>query len=133
MRPGCAQRFWLRPCSGDSGLRNEVEKLLLSFEAAGSFLETPAADSFSPNTKPDPTPGLTCGQKAGALRGHSQLGSGGMGEVYLARDTRLDRQIALKLLPAQFAADPERVSRFEREARAETVSENSWEKKSLSS
>ena len=48
----------------------------------------------------------------------SKIGAGGMGEVYLARDTRLDRAVAIKVLPADFAKDVDRLKRFEQEARA---------------
>src|SRR5262244_1362763 len=58
------------------------------------------------------------GSSVGRYEIRSKLGAGGMGEVYLAHDARLDRQIALKILPAQFTANPAQVERFEREARA---------------
>src|SRR5215472_12254837 len=61
---------------------------------------------------------LTIGTKLGRYEIRSQLGAGGMGEVYLALDTRLDRKVALKILPDEVAADPDRMKRFEQEARA---------------
>jgi eukaryotic-like serine/threonine-protein kinase len=60
---------------------------------------------------------LQPGSRIGSYEIRSPLGEGGMGEVYLAHDARLDRDVALKTLPASFAADEERVARFEREAR----------------
>src|SRR3984893_7405750 len=57
------------------------------------------------------------GQSIGAYRITAKLGAGGMGEVYRARDTKLDRQVAIKILPKSFAHDPERLARFEREAK----------------
>src|SRR5258705_8763807 len=60
---------------------------------------------------------LASGVRLGVYRVESLLGAGGMGEVYLARDTRLERDVALKVLPGLFAADPDRLARFEREAR----------------
>ena len=56
------------------------------------------------------------GDSPRALRNHRAIGAGGMGEVYRARDTKLDRDVAIKVLPELFAADPERLARFEREA-----------------
>jgi TolB-like protein len=61
---------------------------------------------------------LTAGARLGPYEVVAQIGSGGMGEVYRARDTRLGRDVAIKVLPAEFAADPERLKRFEREAKA---------------
>src|SRR5512135_1391583 len=61
---------------------------------------------------------LTAGTKLGPYEIQSPLGAGGMGEVYRARDTRLDRTVAVKILPADIQASPERKQRFEREARA---------------
>jgi serine/threonine protein kinase/Tol biopolymer transport system component len=61
---------------------------------------------------------LTSGMKLGPYEIQSALGAGGMGEVYRARDTRLDRIVAIKVLPASFSTDPERLRRFEQEARS---------------
>ena len=60
--------------------------------------------------------GLTSGTKLGPYEILSALGAGGMGEVYRARDTRLERTVAIKILPAHLSADPVRKQRFEREA-----------------
>ena len=60
---------------------------------------------------------LEPGTRLGRYEIHSLLGAGGMGEVYLARDTRLDRKVALKILPAAVAADPDRMMRFAQEAK----------------
>lgn len=60
---------------------------------------------------------LAVGTRIGAYEIRAALGAGGMGKVYRARDTRLDRDVAIKVLPDAFAADPERVARFEREAK----------------
>src|SRR5437764_2082159 len=61
---------------------------------------------------------LTSGTKLGPYEIQSPLGAGGMGEVYRTRDTRLDREVAIKVLPAGFARDPERLRRFQQEAQA---------------
>src|SRR4026208_598947 len=62
--------------------------------------------------------GLSSGMRIGPYQITDFIGAGGMGEVYRAHDTNLNRVVALKLLPVEFAADPERLSRFEQEARA---------------
>jgi eukaryotic-like serine/threonine-protein kinase len=61
---------------------------------------------------------LTAGTKLGPYEIHSPIGAGGMGEVYRARDTRLNRDVAIKILPASFSADPDRLQRFAQESRA---------------
>ncbi len=64
-----------------------------------------------------PGPSLTSGTRVGVYEVLSFIARGGMGEVYRARDTRLGRDVALKLLPSELTADPDRLARFEREAR----------------
>jgi serine/threonine protein kinase len=60
---------------------------------------------------------LAPGARLGPYEIQSAIGAGGMGQVYKARDTRLDRTVAIKVLPAQVSADPDRRARFEREAK----------------
>jgi len=61
---------------------------------------------------------IVVGQRLGSYEILAKLGEGGMGEVYRARDTRLDRDVALKVLPTDMVSDPARLERFSREARA---------------
>ena len=61
---------------------------------------------------------LSAGARLGPYEILAPLGAGGMGEVYRARDTRLSREVALKVLPGDLSSDPERLSRFEQEARS---------------
>ena len=60
---------------------------------------------------------LTPGTRLGPYEITAQIGAGGMGEVYRARDTKLDRDVAIKVLPASLAGDPDRIARFQREAK----------------
>ena len=109
--------FLNESCAGDESLRRQVESLLVSYEQAGSFLESPAAQVGAPLVN-DAHAKLAAGDAIGPYRILSQIGSGGMGDVYLAQDTRLGRKIALKLLSVSFTNDAERVRRFRQEAAA---------------
>jgi eukaryotic-like serine/threonine-protein kinase len=109
--------FISRACSGDDELRSEVESLIASHEESGSFIDKPAfeaAASWLANEKAE----LKSGQIIVSYEVISFLSRGGMGEVYLAEDKRLGRKVALKLLPASFTTDQDRLRRFEQEARA---------------
>ena len=116
--------FLFEACDGDDALREEVQQLLAAFEAADSFLEKPAGESFGFNGKPGPGPSLIAGQKLTHYQILSQIGAGGMGEVYLANDLKLDRRVAIKILPSQFTKDATQVQRFEQEARAASALNN---------
>src|SRR5215469_12807290 len=108
--------FLTDACAGDAALRAEVESLLESAERSEGFIETSgfriAAELIAGDTA-----GMV-GQDVGPYKIVDLLGAGGMGDVYLAEDTRLRRKVALKFLPDSFASDRTRVRRFEREARA---------------
>src|SRR6266487_5158753 len=110
-------RFLETTCEGDELLRGEVEGLLASRQRVGSFIETPAvgiATRIIRNGQAD----LLVGQTFGHYKISKRIGSGGMGEVYLATDVTAGRKAALKLLPMRFTGDAERLKRFQREARA---------------
>jgi hypothetical protein len=108
--------FLAEACAGDEVLRREVEKLIAAHEQDGSFIE-PSGYADTDLLIDDHTV-LTAGQRLGHYQVISHIGSGGMGEVYVAEDTRLGRKVALKLLPAAFTADEDRLRRFQQEARA---------------
>ena len=104
-------------CSGNVELRSEVESLIESYEKSGEFIDAPAYQ-LAAKSLIEPESIMRVGQSIGSYRILSILGSGGMGEVFLAEDARLGRKVALKFLPSSYASDPERLRRFEREARA---------------
>jgi serine/threonine protein kinase/Tfp pilus assembly protein PilF len=104
-------------CHGDEGLCREVESLLASYERAENFIESPAFE-VAPELLTNDRAGALVGELIGHYRIESLIGVGGMGEVYLARDERLGRKVALKLLPERLTADETQLSRFKTEARA---------------
>src|SRR5213592_4867219 len=110
-------RFLETTCEGDELLRGEVEALLALRQRVGSFIETPAvgiATRIIRNGQAD----LLVGQTFGHYKISKRIGSGGMGEVYLASDMIAGRKAALKLLPMRFTGDAERLKRFQQEAHA---------------
>jgi serine/threonine protein kinase/Tol biopolymer transport system component len=115
--PGRRAAFLDQACAGDGSLRNRVEALLAAQAQAGSFMESPALDVEARMLAGDQHESLI-GRRIGHHQIVALLGAGGMGEVYLAHDTRLGRKVALKLPPPLFTNDAERLRRFQREARA---------------
>src|SRR6266702_2199803 len=104
-------------CEGDQVLRRKVEALLASRPRAGSFIETSAV-SLATKVIQNGQADLLVGQTFGHYKISKRIGSGGMGEVYLATDVTAGRKAALKLLPERFTGDAERLKRFQQEAHA---------------
>jgi eukaryotic-like serine/threonine-protein kinase len=117
IEPEARAAFLNGACGEDEEVRSEAESLLRAHEKVGNYFAAPALEIAA---------GLLARRQNLSLAGEglshysvlSLIGAGGMGEVYLAEDTHLGRKVALKLLPKEFTEDPERVRRFELEARA---------------
>ena len=106
------QAFLAEACGTDAALRARVDTLLAASDRVGTFLETPAAVLLDAGRE------SLSGRSVDSYQLKSRLGAGGMGEVYLAHDTKLDRPVALKFLSPDLAADRTRLRRFHQEARA---------------
>src|SRR6058998_635879 len=115
--PGERAAFLDEACHGDGDLRCEVESLLTSHVRAENFIELPAFE-VAPELVTNAKAGALVGKVIGHYRIESLIGVGGMGEVYLARDERLGRKAALKLLPDSLTTDETQLSRFKNEARS---------------
>jgi serine/threonine protein kinase len=115
LNPGEQAAFLTEACRGDDELRSEVEALLAAEQQAETVIESPTEELT-------PDRAATNKSLAGRLVGPYQIlslaGVGGMGEIYLAKDSRLDRRVALKLLSARFTGDETSLRRFVREAKA---------------
>jgi len=108
--------FVAAACGHDEALRHEVEALLAHAQTAERFLEAPIGE-LAALVLTDDHRGSLVGRQIGSHQILSLLGTGGMGDVYRARDTRLGRDVAVKVVANVFLSDPERLARFEREAR----------------
>lgn len=104
-------------CADDEELRREIEELLAAAEAAGSFLNEPFANAIDGLLTDVPAISLEPGQVFNRYEVIRRIGEGGMGVVYLAKDTHLNRQVALKLLSEGSVLDPDHLLRFMQEAR----------------
>jgi len=115
--PANRASFLVEACAGDEELRREIESLLASHDQAASFIESSPDDVVAGMMAEKQTSSMI-GRTLGHYTIQSKIGAGGMGEVYRAHDTRLDRDVAVKILPEHLAQDAEALRRFEREAKA---------------
>ena len=116
-KPGERAAFLVGACAGDEDLRREVESLLAQ-PSADDLLHRPAWElAAAGRNMPPEAARLAVGQRLAHYEIQEKLGEGGMGTVYRAYDPQLRRPVALKILPPEYASDPERRSRLLREAR----------------
>ena len=117
-REGDARSAFLdEACARDEELRSEVEELIGHDGQASRFIESPALEVAAKQLAQDQVSSMV-GRQLGSYKILSQLGAGGMGEVYLAEDTRLSRKVAIKFILARSAADEQAQKRLIREAQA---------------
>jgi serine/threonine protein kinase/Tol biopolymer transport system component len=118
-RSASARPAFLREaCADDEALRQEVESLLRYDNASDQFLERPAVEEVARLVSTDPESNVDlAGRRLGVYQIEARIGAGGMGEVYRARDTKLGRDVAIKVLPRALTSSVDRRARFEREAR----------------
>jgi TolB-like protein/Flp pilus assembly protein TadD/predicted Ser/Thr protein kinase len=116
LEPGERDAFLERACVGDGALLDEVKSRLRDTHAQ-RLIEEGATGAGAQAASPDQTPSWI-GRRVRSYEVLSRIGAGGMGEVYRAKDTKLGREVALKVLPEEFAHDPGRLKRFEQEARS---------------
>src|SRR6266508_3598659 len=115
--PDQVSTFLDTACEGDEVLRYEVDAFLTAHRHAGNFIEAPVA-GLAANIIKKGQAGSLVGQTIGHYKISESIGTGGMGEVYLATDIVAGRKAALKLLPLRFTGDTERLKRFQQEAHA---------------
>ena len=115
--PDKVDAFLDAACEGDDLLRRKVEALLASHQRASAFIETPVA-GLAANIVENGQADLLVGRTIGHYKISKRIGTGGMGDVYLATDMTAGRKAALKLLPERFTGDAERLKRFQQEAHA---------------
>ena len=109
--------FLREACANEDALRCEIESLLGYEEQAGQFIEAPAFEVIAKSIAEDHVESMV-GRQLGSYKLLSQLGAGGMGEVYLAEDIRLNRKVAIKFIRAKSTADEQAQKRLIREAQA---------------
>ena len=115
--PDDRDRFLEQACGGDEELRQEIESLLSYETETAMLLDRPALEVAARALAADRRSGMM-GRTLGHYKIESWLGAGGMGEVYRATDTRLDRAVAVKVLSEHLSTHPDALARFEIEAKA---------------